>query len=92
MASPLKTGFTGSAPFAATCEAAKGARSGRFVLLRCFDERWAIIDTEAEFAVVVYCPDEDEARAMLAALNIKVPRRTRRASTKPAAFLPIIDP
>jgi hypothetical protein len=81
VAAPLRTGFARSDPSAATCESAKGTYSDRFVLLRCFDERWAIIDTEAKFAVVVYCPDEEEARAMLAALNIEVPRRTSRTST-----------
>jgi hypothetical protein len=81
VASPLRTDSAGSAPSAATREPAKGARSDRFVLLRCFDERWAIIDTDSKYTVVVFCPDEEEARAMLRALNIEVPRRTRRTST-----------
>lgn len=81
MAAPLTSGFASSALSPAPSGPAKGAHAERFALLRCFDQRWAIIDTEGEFAVVVFCPDEEEARAMLAALNIELPRRTSRTST-----------
>jgi hypothetical protein len=45
------------------------------------DGRWSIIDTEAEYRPFVFCPDVADAKLILAALNIELPRRTKRNST-----------
>ena len=53
---------------------------GRFVLVPRFDRRWAIIDREFKYNVVVFCSDRNEAEIILAALNREVPSRVKRWS------------
>jgi hypothetical protein len=56
-------------------------RGSRFTLYSRLDGRWSIVDTEAGYRVVVFCPDLTEAKLILAALNIELPRRAKRTST-----------
>lgn len=53
---------------------------GRFVLVPRFDARWAIIDREFKYDVVVFCASCDEAEIILTALNREIPRRAKRMS------------
>ncbi|HEV2188666.1 MAG TPA: hypothetical protein VGR70_15760 [Stellaceae bacterium] len=47
-----------------------------------FDARWAIIDREFKYDVVVFCASREEAEIILTALNREVPSRVKRWSRR----------
>jgi hypothetical protein len=53
---------------------------GRFLLLPRFDARWAIVDRDFKYDVVVFCHARDDAEIILAVLNREVPSGVRRMS------------
>jgi hypothetical protein len=56
------------------------ATSGRFAAVRYSDNRWAITDSESEDQIVVFCEENDEAQAIVMALNFTIARGARRTS------------
>jgi len=55
-------------------------RGDRFLLLPCVDQRWAIVDRDLSFGVVLFCPSRHEGEPILSALNKDLPSGTRRGS------------
>jgi hypothetical protein len=61
-------------------ERLNGSSSDRFVVLPRFDKRWAIIDREFKYDVVVFCHDRNSAEIIRAALNREILHRGSRTS------------
>jgi hypothetical protein len=72
--------ITGRAAGTAGRQRPEAGGRGRFILMPRFDARWAIIDREFKYDVVVFCSDRNEAEIILAALNREVPSRVKRWS------------
>jgi hypothetical protein len=61
-------------------ERLSGSWRDRFVLLPRFDKRWAVIDREFKYDVVVFCHDRNDAEIIRAALNREISHRGSRTS------------
>jgi hypothetical protein len=68
-----------TAPEQNTAHGISDGCGNRFILLPCAHQRWAIVDREFSYGVVLFCPGPEQAEPILAALNKDLPSGIRRA-------------